>query len=458
MPGSCAGGADELVVVPSELECNSVDTRRQLLVSLLERDVTAACQFQSSNDAVARVDEGGYVVGVSPGTAVVTIRHSGMLREVLVTVAAVDAGRQVDFKNEIEPLLSRFGCNSGGCHGKASGQNGFKLSLFGFDSEFDYDAIVLADRGRRVFPAAPARSLLLLKATAAVPHGGGRRLDRDGEPFQMLAHWIEQGLPRSLPDAPRVEHLAVEPRGRRMHAGDCQQLAVTAEYSDGSRRDVTRESQYASNLDVVAAVDERGLVRCGLRTGEAAVMVRYMGQVAVFRATVPHDRASQRASTQESAAVDAVAFDERNYIDRLVMAKWNELGLAPSPRADDATWLRRVTLDLCGRLPTSAEARAFLADPSPAKREALVDRLLASPDYPAFFALRWGSILRNSRLAGADQAAYAFHDWIKSMIARNRPYDEFVRGVVAAAGEWQDAPAINWFWQMRDDQLHQPTA
>jgi hypothetical protein len=458
LPGSCAGGADELVVVPSELECNSVDTRRQLLVSLLERDVTAACQFQSSNDAVARVDEGGYVVGVSPGTAVVTIRHSGMLREVLVTVAAVDAGRQVDFKNEIEPLLSRFGCNSGGCHGKASGQNGFKLSLFGFDSEFDYDAIVLADRGRRVFPAAPARSLLLLKATAAVPHGGGRRLDRDGEPFQMLAHWIEQGLPRSLPDAPRVEHLAVEPRGRRMHAGDCQQLAVTAEYSDGSRRDVTRESQYASNLDVVAAVDERGLVRCGLRTGEAAVMVRYMGQVAVFRATVPHDRASQRASTQESAAVDAVAFDERNYIDRLVMAKWNELGLAPSPRADDATWLRRVTLDLCGRLPTSAEARAFLADPSPAKREALVDRLLASPDYPAFFALRWGSILRNSRLAGADQAAYAFHDWIKSMIARNRPYDEFVRGVVAAAGEWQDAPAINWFWQMRDDQLHQPTA
>jgi hypothetical protein len=443
--------SDELVVVPAELRCDGFDTRRQLLVSLSVGDVTSECQYASSNDAVVRVDEGGYVVGVSPGTATVSVRHDDKVREVPVTVENVDAVRPVDFKNDIEPVLSRFGCNSGGCHGKASGQNGFKLSLFGFDAEFDYDAVALADRGRRVFPAAPAQSLLLLKATATVPHGGGRRLDRDGEPYRLLARWIEQGLPRSSPDAPRVVRLAVEPHGRRMQMGDWQQLAVTAEYSDGSRRDVTRESQYASNLDVVAAVDERGLVRCTQRTGEAAVMARYMGQVAVFRATVPHRQSSL-------GDVANVAFDERNYIDRLVMAKWKELGLAPSPRADDATFLRRATLDLCGRLPTSAEARAFLADTSAAKRDALVDRLLASPDYPAFFALRWGSILRNSRLAGADQAAYAFHGWLKSLIARNRPYDELVRGVVAAAGEWQDAPAINWFWQMRDDQLHQPTA
>ncbi len=366
---------------------------------------------------------------------------------------AYDSGRRVDFTNEIEPLLSRFGCNSGGCHGKASGQNGFKLSLFGFDPTFDYDAIVLAARGRRVFPAAPARSLMLLKATASVPHGGGRRFERASEPYQLLARWIEQGLPRSATDAPQITRLTVEPPGRLMQAGECQQLAVTAEYGDGSRRDVTREAQYASNLDVVAAVDDRGLVRCGQHTGEAAVMARYMGQVAVFRATVPH-----LSDPLSGELTGESAFNEHNYIDRLVVARWRQLGLQPSPPANDATFLRRVTLDLCGRLPTVAEARAFLADPSPSKRDQLVDRLLASPDYPAFFALRWGSILRNSRLAGADQAAYAFHDWIKSMIARNRPYDEFVRGVVAAAGEWQDAPAINWFWQMRDDQLHQPTA
>ncbi|HEV3006829.1 MAG TPA: DUF1549 and DUF1553 domain-containing protein, partial [Pirellulales bacterium] len=352
------------------------------------------------------------------------------------------------FANDVVPVLSRYGCNAGGCHGKASGQNGFKLSLFGFDPAFDYNAIVLAARGRRVFPASPEQSLLLVKATGAAPHGGGQRLDPDSEPYQLLLRWIEQGLPASSPDAPIVSKLIVEPADRMLHAGDEQQLAILAEYTDGSRRDVTRQAQYASNLDLVAAVDERGLVRCGSQTGEAAIMARYMGQVAVFRAQVPH------GSIQTSAGEFRIV----NYVDGLVLAKWRQLGLAPSPLANDATFLRRVTIDLCGRLPTVAETKAFLADTSASKREALVDRLLASPDYPAYFALRWGSILRNSQLAGADQAAYAFHDWIKSLIARNRPYDELVRGVVAAAGEWQDAPAINWFWQMRDDQLHQPTA
>lgn len=442
--------ADEapLVVSPSELRWDDALARQQLLVSAADQDVTHECRYESTNPAVATVDESGYVVPVGPGEAEIVVRHGSSQIKTNVTVAAFDAGRRIDFANEIEPLLSRFGCNSGGCHGKASGQNGFKLSLFGFDPAFDYDAIVLAARGRRVFPASPAESLLLKKAIGAVPHGGGQRLATDSEPYQILYRWIEQGTPRSAPDAPTVKRLLVSPGERVMTRGQRQQLAVAVEYSDGSRRDVTRQAQYASNLDVVASVDDRGLVTCGERTGEAAIMVRYMGQVAVFRAQVPHG----------TPGSNLAEFKPANYIDELTLAKWKQLGLAPSPVCDDATFLRRVTLDLCGRLPTSAEARAFLADTSGAKREQLIDRLLASPDYPAYFALRWGSILRNSRLAGADQAAYAFHDWIKSLIARNRPYDELVRGVVAAAGEWQDAPAINWFWQMRDDQLHQPTA
>ncbi|HUY88049.1 MAG TPA: DUF1549 domain-containing protein [Pirellulales bacterium] len=437
------------VVTPSELRWDDAFARQQLLVSVAERDVTHDCRYESTNLAVAVVDSTGYVVPVGPGEAEIVVRHGSSQVKATVKVAAFDAGRRIDFANEIEPLFSRFGCNSGGCHGKASGQNGFKLSLFGFDPAFDYDAIVLAARGRRVFPASPPESLLLKKAIGAVPHGGGQRLVADGEPYQMLDRWIEQGTPRSAPDAPTVKRLLVSPGERVMTKGQRQQLAVAVEYSDGSRRDVTRQAQYASNLDGVAAVDDRGLATCGERTGEAAIMVRYMGQVAVFRAQVPH---------HGTPGTNLAEFKPVNYIDELTLAKWKQLGLAPSPLADDATFLRRATLDFCGRLPTSAEARAFLADTSGAKREQLIDRLLASPDYPAYFALRWGSILRNSRLAGADQAAYAFHDWIKTMIARNRPYDEFVRGVVAAAGEWQDAPAINWFWQMRDDQLHQPTA
>jgi hypothetical protein len=198
----------------------------------------------------------------------------------------------------------------------------------------------------------------------------------------------------------------------------------------------------------VAGISAEGLVECNGQSGEAAIMARYMGQVAVFRALVPHGQ----------SLVAIPNFNTDQYIDRLCAEKWKKLGLLPSPLADDATLIRRTTVDLCGRLPTADEVREYLASSSPDKREKLVDRLLASPDYPAFFAMRWGTILRNSQLAGSERASYAFHNWIKDFIARNKPYDEFVRGIVAAAGEWQDAPAINWYWQMRDDQLHQVTA
>jgi hypothetical protein len=245
-----------------------------------------------------------------------------------------------------------------------------------------------------------------------------------------------------------VVRLRVVPASRVLRHDQLQQVAVLADYSDGSARDVTRQSEYSSNLDTVARVDSQGLVRAQRLSGEAAVMARYLGHVAVFRALVPHGE----------PLADIPDFRPANYVDELAVAKWKQLGLRPSPPADDATFLRRVTVDLCGRLPTAPEARAFLADTAADKRTKLIDRLLDSPDYPAYFALRWGSILRNSNLAGSTQAAYAFHNWIKDMIARNRPYDEFVRGVVAAAGEWQEAPAINWYWQSRDDQLHQVTA
>jgi len=355
---------------------------------------------------------------------------------------------KVDFANQIEPLLSRFGCNAGGCHGKASGQNGFKLSLFGFDADFDFEAIVEEGRGRRIFGSAAENSLLLRKAAGKVPHGGGKRIEPGTEPFLILARWIAQGAPASAPDAPRVVKIAIEPRERIMQPGAKQNLKVIAEYSTGAKRDVTAEAQFDSNMGPVAGVSPEGLVECGGQSGEAAIMARYMGQVAVFRALVPHGK-----------SLGAIPnFKADHYIDRLSAEKWKKLGLLPSPAADDATLIRRTTVDLAGRLPTVEETSAYLADKAADKRVKLVDRLLASPDYPAFFAMRWGTILRNSQLAGSDRAAYAFHNWIKDMVARNRPYDEFVRGIVAAAGEWQDAPAINWYWQMRDDQLHQVTA
>lgn len=430
------------------LELRDAFEGRQLLVADGPRDVTRGAKYTSANPAIARVDGAGYVTPVGDGRTTIRVEHGGDLLDIPVTVTGFGSSRPVDFRTEIEPLLSKLGCNAGGCHGKASGQNGFKLSLFGFDTDFDHAAITREARSRRIFPANPDESLFLTKATGKLPHGGGRRLNPTGPEYQMVRRWIASGAPASAPDAPKVVKLRVTPTDSVLQPNQQQQIAVLAEYSDGTTRDVTRQSEFQSNLDVVAVVEPDGLVKARQQSGEAAVMARHMGYVAVFRAMVPH-------GPQLAAIPD---FQPNNYVDELALAKWKKLGLRPSPTCDDATFIRRITIDLCGRLPTPAEAQAFLEDTSPDKRAKLIDRLLDSPDYPAYFAMKWGAILRNSNLAGADQAAVAFHRWLKDMIARNRPYDEFVRGIVAAAGEWQDAPAVNWLWQNRDDQLHQVTA
>ena len=464
-----ASAADGLKVQPDSVTLSDPFARRQLLVESDGQDVTRSAKYSSSQPNIVTVDETGYLLPVADGSAEISITFNGQTSKAPVTVKGMANARSVDFSTEIVPLLSRFGCNAGGCHGKQGGQNGFQLSLFGFDTEFDYSALVKEARGRRVNVSNASGSLLLRKAVGTVPHGGGRRIEVGSEPYRLLRSWIDSSAPASSPEVPRVVKLHVSPKERvlrnvaqtptpeplvnRVDVGirltnSQQQLAVVAEFSDGSRRDVTRQADYSSNLDVVASVSPDGLVKTTGQSGEAAIMTRYMGQVAVFLSLVPHGDPLKEITN----------FTPKSEIDRLVAEKWKKLGLKPSPLVDDATFLRRVTLDLCGRLPTSDEVRAFLIDASPAKRDAAVDRLLESPDYPAFFALRWGSILRNSELAGANRAAYAFHNWIKDQIARNVPYDEFVRGVVAASGEWQDAPAINRYWQMRDDLLHQSTA
>jgi len=431
------------------IELPDVFAGQQLLVSDNGRDITRNATYASTNLAVAKVDAKGYVTPAGDGSAVIQITRGNDKLEVPVTVKGFGStGRGVDFRTEVMPLLSKHGCNAGGCHGKASGQNGFKLSLFGFDTQFDYEAIAREGRGRRLFLANPDASLFLMKGAGKVPHGGGKRLPPESHDYQVVRRWIAAGAPASAPDVPKVTKLRVSPADAVLKPGQLQQLAVIAEYSDGSARDVTRQSEYFSNLDVVAAVDGDALVTAGKESGEAAIMARHMGFVAVFKAIVPHG--------PPLAAIPD--FTPNNKVDELAVAKWKKLGLKPSPTCDDATFIRRVTVDVCGRLPTAVEVKAFLDDKSADKRAKLIDRLLDSADYPAYFAMKWGAILRNSNLAGADQAAVAFHNWLKDKIARNRPYDEFVRGIVAAAGEWQDAPAINWLWQNRDDQLHQVTA
>ncbi len=448
-----ATAGSTIAVVPDQFTFAGMHEGRQLLVTTTgsdgaPRDLTRKAKYSADKAGVVRITGEGYVRPAGKGETTITVEALGQQKQVRVVVGDFDETKPLHFANDIVPLLSRHGCNAGGCHGRALGQNGFKLSLFGFDVEFDYNALVKEARGRRLFPAAPDNSLLLTKATGRVPHGGGKRLDPASEDYRTLARWIKQGSPRGDETSSTLTKLTMIPEQRVLERKAEQQLAVLAHYSDGTVRDVTRQAQFQSNEIVVAGVDGDGLVRTFELAGDATVMARYMGQVTTFRALVPLGK----------NVAQAPAFPANNYIDTLAAARWKKLGIVPSELCTDSEFIRRVHLDVCGRLPTPEEVRAFLKDTQADKRAKLIDRLLQDRDYAAHFAMRWGNILRNASLAGSEQAAYAFHDWMRDMIGRNRPYDEFVRGVVAVSGEWQEAPAVNWYWQMRDDQLHQPVA
>ena len=244
---------------------------QQLLVSDNGSDITREATYASTNPAVAAVDAKGYVTPAGDGTAVIQITRGADKLEIPVTVKGFGTtGRGVDFRTEVMPLLSKHGCNAGGCHGKQSGQNGFKLSLFGFDTTFDYEAIAKEARGRRLFPANPDASLFLLKGAGKVPHGGGKRLPAESADYQVVRRWIAAGAPVSAPNTPKVTKLRTLPTDAVLKPEQLQQLAVVAEYSDGSTRDVTRQAEFFSNLDVVGSVDADAPVKAGKESGEAA--------------------------------------------------------------------------------------------------------------------------------------------------------------------------------------------
>ena len=344
---------------------------------------------------------------------------------VLATLALPPAAGEgsFHFENQVVPLFSRHGCNAAGCHGKAEGQGGFKLSVFGSDPAADYASVVKEARGRRVMPAAPDESLLLRKASGRVPHGGGTRIRVGSRDYAALRGWVAAGMPVGDPDAPRVASVRVEPTEGVMAPRSAQQLRVVAAYTDGREADVTGLARFQSNRESVAAVSSDGLVTAADLPGEAAVMAAYTGQVAVFRAIVP----------RPGPAV-SVRLPQFNVIDELVDRKLARLNVTPSSVCDDATFLRRVTLDLTGALPTPAEVRAFIADRSADKRARVVDELLTRPAYADLMALRWADVLRVDRQALGHERAYAYYRWVRESFAANKPFDRFARELVTARG------------------------
>jgi hypothetical protein len=354
-------------------------------------------------------------------------------------VAADDKGPVTpSFVNDIEPILTRLGCNSGACHGKLAGQNGFKLSLRGYAPELDHIAITRDSRGRRIAKSRPRESLLLAKPLMRVPHQGGHKLTAGSPEYRTLLAWIAAGVPGPSAKEPRVEQIRLEPASKIYAANGVQPLKVTARYSDGAERDVTRLALFKSNDEALASVDEGGTVKA-LRPGATGVMASFQGQVAVHVVTTPYDQ-----------AVAAESFRSRvNYIDDHVMAKLAEVRLEPSPACDDATYIRRVSLDLAGTLPEPAEVIAFLADRDPEKRRKLVDRVLASPAYFDSWTLIWSDLFQNRVERDGDKrgrkGVRGFAHWLREAVAENRPWDQVVREMLTARGPLADVPAGGYF-------------
>ena len=407
---ACAQAADLRVVVePAQVQLRGNSARQQLIVGQIggERDVdlTRNAQFVSEQPAIVAVNAAGLLTPKADGTATIVITSGGQSVRVPVTVTDATKALSIDFENDVTPILTSGGCNSGPCHGKARGQNGFQLSLLGFDGDFDHAALSKEGRGRRIFQSSPERSLLLLKPTGQVPHGGGKRLEAGGADYLLLKRWIEDGLPRRDPNAAKLVRVTVSPTQRSLAAEVSQQLIVTAHYSDKMTRDVTSISAFASNESAIAGVDKRGLVTTTGVTGEAAVMARYMGMIAVSTISVP------LAGQVPDGVYEKLS--KNNYIDELVWKKLKTLSLTPSEPAPDYVFLRRAFIDIIGRVPQLSETKEFFADAAPNKRQKLVDRLLESPEYVDHWANKWADLLRPNPYHVGIKTTLSYDNWIR---------------------------------------------
>ncbi|RLT07834.1 MAG: DUF1553 domain-containing protein [Planctomycetota bacterium] len=444
-PGQLAALKIEPTVDGKPIVLRSRDARQQVYVtgsysSGQLRDHTRKVQYTAEPAGVVNVDATGLVTPIKDGDATLKVTGNGLNVSTPVHVEGVLNQIPINFKNQVVPIFTKLGCNSGGCHGKASGQNGFKLSLLGFYPDEDHEFLVKENRGRRLFPSSPADSLLLLKATGRSPHGGGKRMDVDSYEFRLISRWIEQGMPYGSDKDAYVAGIKCLPEGRVMDRGADQQITVIATYSDGTTEDVTRMALFEANDTEMAEATNTGMIKTLDLAGEVAIMARYQGQVSTFRATVPLGA--------DIAFVPA----SKNFIDDAVFGKLKVLGIPPSPLADDATFLRRVSIDVSGTLPTEEQVRAFLADTDPAKRDKLVDRLLDSPDYADYFANKWNLVLRNKNRAPDDSSAtYGFYQWIWSNLYENKPYDQIVREVLTASGDSTTNPAVVWYREVDEN-------
>jgi hypothetical protein len=347
--------------------------------------------------------------------------------------AAADAP---SFRNQIQPILARYGCSSGACHGAAAGQGGLKLSLRGYDDEGDYLTITRSAKGRRVCLEDPVRSLFLLKPAKLVAHKGGERFKSDSPEFQILADWIASGAPGPKADDPRIQRIEIAPPHATLKSNQTEQIKVTAFFSDGHQEDVTRWAKYTAGNTSVATVDDFGLAKV-TGHGEGAVTAWYLSKLAIATLTVPYEEAPLAQAFDN--------FQPRNFIDQRVLEKLRELNLPPSARCTDAEFIRRACLDTLGVLPTAAETRAFLADAKPGKRDRLIESLLQRPEFVDYWSYKWSDLFLVNSDKLPVQPMWSYYQWIRRNVELNTPWDAMVRDLLTATGSTLENGAGNFF-------------
>ena len=402
-------------------------------------DLRSQAKFVSADPKIATVDAEGWIRPRANGQTQVTVSVAGQTKTVSVKVQLPAVEPPMSFRHEVMPVLSKAGCNSGGCHGYSLGKNGFKLSLRGADPDPDFHFIVKDFASRRVNHQIPENSMLIVKALGDAPHEGGVRFARSSLSNEILVNWIRQGSPSDLADKAQVVSVRLVPDKLVLLPGQKHKLQLIAEYDNGTSRDVTRLGIISANNTQYADVVDEGIVVAG-DAGETAVVARFERTFAATSVVV----------LKADPKFVATKVPEGHLIDKHVIEKLNRMKVAPSAPASDEEFLRRVYLDLIGVQPKPDEIKAFLADKSPAKRDKVIDSLFDRPEFIDHWSLKWGDLLQNSRNSVSAQSVYLFREFIRGAVSSNMPMDAFARKILTARGGSVDDPASVYFAISKD--------
>jgi hypothetical protein len=433
-----------LVLLPRECVLDTRESSQRLLLQRtgggeVTLQVTETIGWSSSHPRVATVAD-GVVRPVGDGEAIITARVGGQTATAKVRVTGMRRSFEWSFRNHVEPVLAKLGCNSGACHGALAGKGGFRLSLRGYDPATDFFNMVKLDRGRRVEFADPGLSLILAKASGAIPHKGGVRFTTDSREYRILADWIAAGASPPSESEPRVKALEVLPAGSVHRVGETQQIVVRALYGDDHAEDVTPWVKWYSADESVCRVDENGSASV-VGPGEGAVVAWYASKIAIARITVPYP--DREPGKENNEFVDRRK--PRNFIDEQIDRQLARLNLPASAACDDAEFLRRATVDTIGRLPTAEDVKDFLAAPSTGKRDALIDRLLSRPEFIDYWTYKWSDVLTLTSTRLMPDAVKAYYTWVRGQVDVNTPWDELVRRILLATGDSHDNGATNFY-------------